>query len=330
MPAEFTGADYPPAAETEGDPATYAGFTGALETLEPLAQVEGIAVAPDGTIYAVDSGNNRIAVFNGDGSFREFWGAPGSGDGQFTFHDPQQGWHLGDIDVAEDGTVYVLDPGNMRIQTFDPSGAFLASLGPAPGDPGTMNVPDGMGLDEVNDRIFVASLEDTAVHVYDLEGNYLESWGPGGAGDSERFMDPSDVAVGSEGSIYISEHGRSKIRIYSPEGQPIATWGGLGSDPGRLVGPWGIAVDADDNILVADYVGDTIVTYAPDGKVIGVSGGDADADDYLGWPAFVAAGPNGTIYVAEEGGSEISIYAVGGAPAVAASPEASPVASPEA
>ena len=290
IPGEFSGADYPPAAETDGDPATYAAFTGVLETPEPLAQVEGIAVAPDGTIYAVDSTNNRIAVFNGDGSFREFWGSPGSGDGQFTFFDPQQGGHLGDIDVAKDGTVYVLDPGNMRIQTFDPSGVFLASLGPAPGDPGNMNVPGGMGLDEVNNRIFVASLEDTAVHVYDLEGTYLESWGLGGAGDTERFMDPTDVAVGSDGSVYVAEHGRSKIRVYTPEGQPVAMWGGLGREPGRLVGPWGIAVDAEDNLLVADYIGDAIVTYAPDGKVIGVSGG-ADADDYLGWPAFVARRP---------------------------------------
>jgi hypothetical protein len=40
-----------------------------------------IAIAPNGDIWVVDGGNNRIKILNPDGSWKETWGAAGSGDG---------------------------------------------------------------------------------------------------------------------------------------------------------------------------------------------------------------------------------------------------------
>src|SRR5438105_6995322 len=42
-----------------------------------------VAVAPDGSVYASDGGNNRVQKFTADGAFLSAWGTAGTGAGQF-------------------------------------------------------------------------------------------------------------------------------------------------------------------------------------------------------------------------------------------------------
>lgn len=318
---EFTSVEAPEPPELEGDISTFAAFSGTLEFPEPVTAPEGIAFAEDGTTYVVDADNDRIAIFDADGGFVEFWGSTGSGENEFQFHSENDGWRLGDLAIAADGGIFVLDAGNQRIQKYSADRTFVASLG---GPAGEMGLPGGFAIDEVNGRIFVASLDHGSVLVYDMEGTLLESWGTGGRGDAGEFATVTDIAVGSQGSIFVAEHGRGRIRVYSPEGVPIEQWGGIGVEAGRLAGPWGIALDGDDNLIVADYLSNHVVVYAADGSVVGLLGGEPGSGDELTWPSFAAAGQNGTIFVSEEGSGEVSIFTVGGMPA--ASPEASPEA----
>ena len=74
-----------------------------------------MAVAADGDVYVADSGNNRISVFAGDGSFlRTFGGADLS--------------QPGDVALDGSGRAFVADSGHDRIDVFGGSGEFLSSL----------------------------------------------------------------------------------------------------------------------------------------------------------------------------------------------------------
>jgi DNA-binding beta-propeller fold protein YncE len=74
------------------------------------------AVAPDGSVYVADIDNHRIQKFTSAGVFLTKWGTNGTGDGEFgpRIDDPMA---LG-VAVAPDGSVYVADTENHRIQKF--------------------------------------------------------------------------------------------------------------------------------------------------------------------------------------------------------------------
>ncbi len=77
-----------------------------------------LAFAPSGDIYIADGyGNARVVKLSNKGKYLSTWGTYGSGPGQFnTVHS---------IGVDSQGTVYVADRENNRIQIFDPNGKYL-------------------------------------------------------------------------------------------------------------------------------------------------------------------------------------------------------------
>ncbi len=87
----------------------------------------GIAVATDGSIFVADSRNNRIQHFSSTGEFINGWGsfadiANGDAPGG-TFNEP---WGVA---VAGDGSIYVTDTWNHRIQKFNSNGEFITMWG---------------------------------------------------------------------------------------------------------------------------------------------------------------------------------------------------------
>ena len=77
----------------------------------------GLAVGPEGSVYAGDPDNYRIEKFDSEGHFLLEFGEEGTGPGQF------QESHFGEyLATGPDGTVYVAEKD--RVQAFEPSGAF--------------------------------------------------------------------------------------------------------------------------------------------------------------------------------------------------------------
>jgi len=89
--------------------------------LKGLQGPEGVAVAADGRFLVTNTRGGNISVFR-DGRLEHTVGRPGTRDGEFS--------HPHDIDVAPDGTVYVVDSGNNRLQVFDAGLTHRASVGP--------------------------------------------------------------------------------------------------------------------------------------------------------------------------------------------------------
>jgi DNA-binding beta-propeller fold protein YncE len=174
----------------------------------PFHYPTNLALAPNGELYIADGyGNARVHRFSPEGKLLQSWGEPGAGPGQF--HLPHG------IAVDAEGTVYVADRENSRIQLFTPEGQYKTEwtdvarptevfidmagwvyvsevgyragrwpgTGPAePGDPGGR------------------------VSIFDRQGRLHARWGGGDhpleAGD---FFAPHDIWADRQGNLYVGE-----------------------------------------------------------------------------------------------------------------------------
>lgn len=173
--------------------------TSPLQFSEPRS----VAIAPDGSIYVADTKNHRIQHLSRDGEVITIWGRfSGVEGGEMpggTFNEP---WGIG---VAPDGTVYVADTWNHRIQHFTSDGEFLGMFGYF----GQAEVP-------------------------------------------EAFWGPRDVAIDSRGRIFVADTGNKRVVVFDVNGQPLGEFGGFGLDLGMLDEPVGLGVDGEGRVYVVD------------------------------------------------------------------------------
>jgi DNA-binding beta-propeller fold protein YncE len=82
-----------------------------------------------------------------------------------------------------------------------------------------------------------------------------------------RFRQPTDVAWGPDGTIYISDgYVNSRVAKISKDGDWIKSWGQRGKEQGEFNTPHSIAADAKGNIYVADRFNRRIQVFDGDGN----------------------------------------------------------------
>jgi DNA-binding beta-propeller fold protein YncE len=174
----------------------------------PFNLPTNLALGPEGDMYVTDGyGNARVHKFTPDGELLFSWGEPGTGPGQF--HLPHG------VAVDKEGTVFVADRENSRLQLFTPEGEFVAEWTDV-ARPCQVHI----GAD---DHVYAAELGWRAgmmtgtvpagvdpvggrVSIFDREGRLLARWGGGenpcAPGD---FFAPHGIWVDSQGDVYVGE-----------------------------------------------------------------------------------------------------------------------------
>jgi sugar lactone lactonase YvrE len=88
--------------------------------------------------------------------------------------------------------------------------------------------------------------------------------------NNERKFIPTDVCVAPNGDIYVTDgYGQNWIHQYDTKGSLIRSWGGTGSELGRMKCPHGISIDMrgpEPEVYVADRGNFRIQVFTLDGK----------------------------------------------------------------
>ena len=131
-------------------------------------------------------------------------------------------------------------------------------------------MPHGLNVDK-DDNIWLTDVALQQVFKLSPDGSVLMTLGERGVkgNDSLHFNMPTDVAVASDGSFYVSDgYGNSRVVKLSADGHFLFEWGTKGSQPGQLQTPHGIDIDANGNVFVADRENNRIQKFDANGKFI--------------------------------------------------------------
>ncbi len=127
---------------------------------------------------------------------------------------------------------------------------------------------------------------------YQLRAYWTASDTPAG-----RLVRPIGVAVGPDGSVYVTDARRRVVRFLAG-GTYLGEWSGA---PGAslFLNPVGIAVSRDNAVYVSDFERDRVVKFDVGGNVVLEFGGHGSARGEFDAPAGLAVDADGSIYVAD-------------------------------
>jgi YD repeat-containing protein len=145
----------------------------------------GIAISAVGSLWVVESGNNRVQGFNGKNEYVLQFGSKGTGNGQFS--EPKG------IALSLTGNVIVADEGNDRIQEFTPLGTFLTTFG----DKGT-------GAGQFEEPLGLAVAPTGSLYVTDVKNNRVEEWTPAPRPGNEGAHDKRVVYYTAKGEAEVA------------------------------------------------------------------------------------------------------------------------------
>lgn len=89
---------------------------------------------------------------------------------------------------------------------------------------------------------------------------------------------PSDVAAGSNGRIYVLDGVNNRVRVHAAGGNLLFSFGTTGTGSGEFNFPLGIGIDAGNRVYVADAGNHRVQIFTPDGSYLSQLSTDIDRD----------------------------------------------------
>ena len=267
----------------------------------PLNAPRSLAFALDGTFYVADSRNNRIVHFTADGKLLGSWGTLGgvSGPAELgTFNEP---WGVA---VGPDGSVYVSDTWNHRIQKFTPDGQPITSWGQygQADQPNGFWGPRGLAVD-AEGNVYVADTGNKRIVVFDADGNYLTEFGSAGL-EPGQFDEPVGVAVGTDGTVYVTDTWNQRVQTFEPSDDksffvPARQWEVFGWYGQSLDNKPFIAVNAEGHVFVTDPEQYRVIEFTGEGEVVRTWGDLGDSATTFGLASGIAVDAEGHVWVTD-------------------------------
>ncbi|MFT4037441.1 MAG: NHL repeat-containing protein [Thermomicrobiales bacterium] len=209
------------------------------------------------------------------------------------------------IAAAADGTIYVSEGYNYRIQRFVWSGGALVY--------DRQYGTDGKGLENLRYPIGVAVTNTGDVvttdtgnsRIIQLDGDLTNPRRLNPLPHAGVFIFPNAAAQDASKRVYITDPASCLVHKLEPNGAPSTAWGGYGAGPGKFDTPSGVAVFGG-MVYVSDYANACI-------QVFNTSGAHQSTitHESLVNPGALAFDTSGVLYVADRTTNRIETFVNG-------------------
>jgi len=179
--------------------------------LGQLTRPTGLAIRPEtGELLVVDTLAATILIFDTD-DFSLKMQTVRNAESDSALHYPTN------IALAPDGSVYITDSLNFRIQILKDNLQFENQFGEAGDSPGFFSRPKGVAVDSDSNIYVVDALFDN-VQIFNRSGELLMAFGTSGNAPGEFWL-PSDIHIDSMDRVYVSDSYNSRVQVFQYRGQ---------------------------------------------------------------------------------------------------------------
>lgn len=233
---------------------------------ESLGVVSTVATDSQDRVYAFQRQDPPVMVFDRAGNYLDCWGIG-------AIADPHGMTIVDDIVYITDrsdqvAVKFTLD--GKPLQIIGQRGVFSDTGCEKPGDlvpraAGPFNYCTEMAPSPSGDIYVSDGYRNARVHRFNSDGRLINSWGQPGKTEPGEFHLVHSLLIDPEGKVYVCDRANRRVQIFSPEGEFITMWTGMG-------GPDNIVRDKDGIFYIAeqaDESGDSHVSiWDGDGNVL--------------------------------------------------------------
>jgi DNA-binding beta-propeller fold protein YncE len=261
-----------------------------------------VYAAKNGDIYIIDSGPNKIWIFN-DNLL------------PVSTIDKKNGLDY-PISIAVDkkGMIFVSEatPDKKQkgsITIFDPIGRKKGTL-QFEGFPGFETfVARDMAIDEEG-NLYLAGGSSGPLIIMTSDGNFVKSIQPVRKTKAGKEINADVTRVDlKEDLIYLLSEWEGQIYVYNRKGDEVNVFGKKGGSPGKLNRAQGLAVDPRDGIIyVMDYMRHTLLIYDSSGSFMNEFGGEGWGPGWFNYPKDICIDNQGRLFVADAFNKRVQIF----------------------
>lgn len=222
----------------------------------------GIYVDGWNNIYVADSGANKVVRWDAGKSYGVT--LAGSAAGTSGTDSSKLSGPTG-ICVKFDGTIYIADHNNNRVQRWDKGMTYGVTVaGSAAGTSGSdsskLNAPTSVWVDD-GGNVYVSDSKNNRIQKWMKDSSYgttIVGMANGASGtDSVHLNYPTDFVIEKTGTIHVVDQGNNRVQKYfvgNNWGQTVAgsKAGTAGSDSSKLDKPFGLVLDHTGDVHVSD------------------------------------------------------------------------------
>ncbi|MBI3891879.1 MAG: NHL repeat-containing protein [Candidatus Wallbacteria bacterium] len=248
-----------------------------------------LAISPRGEAYVIDTGSDRLQVFDRRLAFLFQFGSfnpgPASAGAEVDLGRFDEPW---DLVINGYQEIFITDQNNRRVVRYDMMGRAISEFGRDAG----LAVPKGIATD-IDRELYVCDSDNDRIVVFDRDGRVRRKIGAYGWG-AQQFKSPTDVAVASDRTLYVADSGNRRVQVFDRFDRPLEILDG----PFEL--PENLYIDTDGFLYVVDSKANKIFRYTSERVLVATYPGPGD-DYAFDTPTDCARGPDGTLYVVDSG-----------------------------